>query len=158
MRVLLLLVCALGTTAEADRRDRDVALQLSGVGLLVPTTTFVVVTGITSDLRWSTRIAIPTLLVGPSLGHWYAGRIVTGGLLVRAAGAGIAALGLASLASEDGEAGPGGGLFYLGAGLVLAGGIYDAATAGRAVDDRNRVSVVPLVHPASAGLGIAGTF
>lgn len=105
-------------------------------------------------------------LVGPSLGQFYAGEILTPGLGLRAVGLG--ALGYSGLVLSQCDEGCGAaGLPLLaGLGLYVAGAIYDLATTPRAVRAWNaahhHVTLAPTVVPtgahASLGLGVVGTF
>ena len=116
------------------------------------------------------------MLVAPSAGEFYAGKVFTTGMGLRLASLGVAFIGAAELArcsfplvEAGGCSGGGGG----GAALIIlcalgytGGVIYDIATAGRAVDDYNerlRVRVTPTVIPTASsgpalGLGITGSF
>jgi hypothetical protein len=100
----------------------------------------------------------------PSAGHWYAGKRATIGMGVRLAGAVAAGASLAILRSEDGGDAEGSLLpvFWLGAGTVAVGAIYDIATASSQVEawNRNHSELRPTVLRTGDGygLGIAGRF
>ncbi len=102
-------------------------------------------------------------LIGPSIGHWYAGKVMTPGLGVRALGF---ALGAAAFGTDD--LGEGLGLLMLGSTAILGGAIYDIATAGRSAREynfehatRTIPMVVPTVGPdghAQLRVGLTGNF
>jgi hypothetical protein len=135
------------------------------------------------DLRGLAVIAGgAVLIVGPSVGHWYAGTFrPTTGAVVRYAGLGVAAVGLAvavenchgeiayddfihSCSPRDSTF----GMAAIGVGLagVLAGAIYDVWTVPADVRRENarRAStgmawtVSPLYTPAARGLSLAARF
>ena len=93
-------------------------------------------------------------IAAPSAGQWYAGRPASLGLVLRAAGCGIAGLTLSVVIGSD-EAPAAFGMIALG-GLAVcaAGAIYDIATASGAVGDWNRAhAVTPTVMSIGGGYG-----
>jgi len=103
----------------------------------------------------------------PAFGHWYAGTIATRGLGIRAAGGGVAMIGLVWALSEcpilgdhcddttDAELVMLGGL-----GLFIYGTIDDIVTAPGRVREHNRrlggLAIVPTIQPGGGGLTLAG--
>lgn len=160
--------------AAPESKDRGTAFWLSGGGTAV-SISLALAGGITHHATLSTVGGL-SLLVAPSAGEIYAGRVFTAGMGIRLASLGIGVIGAAELASctfplvEAGGCSGGGGS---GAALLILGGlgywggiIYDIATAGSAVDDYNqrlRLRVTPTVIPTASsgpavGLGITGSF
>ena len=108
------------------------------------------------------------VIVGPSAGHWYAGKAVTTGMGIRAASvtvgfAGLVMAGLCANADEDRSVNGGCNaapyVVTTLAGLAgyVTGVVYDVATAGRAVRAANerhdlRMSVMPTAVRTSTGL------
>lgn len=102
-------------------------------------------------------------LLGPSVGHWYSGKVVTPGLGVRALGF---ALGAAAFGSNDFDEAL--GLLALGSTAILGGAIYDIATAGRSAREFNfehATHTIPMVVPtvgpdgrAQVRVGLTGSF
>lgn len=109
--------------------------------------------------------AAAMFVVGPSVGHWYAGEWINGGFVTRVVGAGLAAWGAAQtdVLGTDGDSDDGEGLIVLGALVYVGGGIYEIATAPRAAREYNRanqptVMIAPLVRENTGGLALAGQF
>jgi hypothetical protein len=104
-----------------------------------------------------------SLLFGPSVGHWYAGKVLTPGLGVRALGFAIGAAAFGGNDVDDAIS-----LMLLGTATVLGGAIYDVATAGRSAREYNfehATRVMPMVAPAIAPdgsaqlrVGVSGAF
>ena len=107
-------------------------------------------------------------LLGPTTGHWYSGRIFTWGLGLRVLGVAAAAVGLVAAiehdACHDGCDGTPAEVILLPIGLIVfAGGtisdIWTARGAARAYNEQQLgVSIVPLVQPGTAGVGLVGSF
>ena len=106
-------------------------------------------------------------VVGPSIGHIYAGEYLTAGLVTRVVGMAAFALGASVIVNCDDEGCDTvpGTLMLVGAGVYLAGAIYDIATAPRAArrwNAKHHVWVMPtVVGPtthATIGLGFSATF
>jgi hypothetical protein len=157
-----------------ETKDRATAFWLSGGGTGV-SIGLALAGGFTHHPTLSTVGGVG-LLVAPSAGEIYAGKVFTAGMGIRLVSLGVAVIGAAELASctfplveAGGCSGGGGG----GAALLILGGlgywsgiIYDIATAGSAVDDYNqrlRLRVTPTVIPTASsgpavGLGITGSF
>jgi hypothetical protein len=103
--------------------------------------------------------------IGPTTGHIYADDTLNTGLGIRTAGAVASFAGALTLAScgldecEGGDATVGVALFYGGAVLFAAGGLYEIATAPSAATEHNRKHRVSIsVVPQGRGIGLAGTF
>lgn len=100
-----------------------------------------------------------SVLIGPSAGHWYAGKLVTSGLIVRALGF----LALSGAISAGGDTEHGIGLLFVGGGLLVGGGVYDLATADRSAREYNfahatKLMLAPRVGDGQLGLGLTGSF
>jgi hypothetical protein len=110
------------------------------------------------------------MLVGPSWGHWYGGKALTGGLGLRALGMGMVMVGAVMMVSCLFDESPCGAetaagmLFLGGTGSYVAGTVWDLATAAKQVRKWNaeHVSVSPTAmrgdHGAVPGLALAGSF
>ncbi|MBL8623286.1 MAG: hypothetical protein JNK64_18385 [Myxococcales bacterium] len=107
--------------------------------------------------------------LGPTVGHWYAGRVMTRGLATRLAGTaavlGGAALLIADSACDDCErpdVSAGDLLMGLGVAAIVVGTVDDIVSAPGAARRTNaaqrRVTVTPTISPRQAGLAVAGTF
>lgn len=109
-------------------------------------------------------VGLASALITPSLGHFYAGKVMTTGLVLRGAGAAIAAVGAAqSLGCWDNTCNAwDSGLVALGVGASVAavGAIWDIATAPKAARDYNarHVRIAPIGPGGSIGLGFMGEF
>ncbi len=119
-------------------------------------------------------LGLVSTLVTPSIGEWYAGKPLTWGMGLRAAGA-TAFLGGAVLAFKCWGDDSGschsdevatGVLVFGGAGAYVGGIIYDIATAGTAAEEFNRehaLSLAPTMirganNTTTMGFGIGGKF
>jgi hypothetical protein len=177
MRVIaFLLPLLLAASAHADdappvpdERSGTTALVLSGAGTALP-----VLLMATHEVQpGSIRDGIFTvgtigLVLGPSVGHWYAGEGFSLGLGLRLAGVAVALVGVSAAKSSctdppQNECGIAIGAYsVLAAGtLVGAGAIYDVATAPRAAHRYNRehaITVTPMPLHAGYGVGLAGRF
>jgi pimeloyl-ACP methyl ester carboxylesterase len=113
------------------------------------------------------------MYVGPSTGHWYAGRVGTIGLVSRAAGAVLIYKGFGLLDQQgydclgytdaecreaearwDREAKRGGVMFYSGLALWIGSSVFDVVMAGHAANAWNRehnLVVTPTMMPAAGG-------
>jgi hypothetical protein len=167
MRLALVILLLATTTASAnpeEPKSQDAALALS---LGITTLSWGV---IAYDTRSPEIIgaAFVGTLVGPTTGHWYSGRIVTWGLGLRVLGTVAATAGLfEALAHDDCHDACGGtpdGVILLPIGLLAYGigtisDIVTARAAARDYNERHRnMSIVPLVQPGSAGVGVGGRF
>jgi hypothetical protein len=106
-------------------------------------------------------------LIAPSTGRWYAHAPGLGGIGLRLAGVGVAAIGASQWVTvcpltypdrcEPSKLAP--ILLLAGAGLYLAGTIHDIASApgdARRYNQRlHNVSIAPIVRPDDHGLGVA---
>jgi len=160
-----------GVSGEAPKNE-NTALALS-LGGTAASAALVIVGGEANNGEMISAGLLSSLLT-PSLGEWYAGKLVTPGMGIRAASAVVTVVGLAaSLKCLDAEgechtdaSAP----ILVGAGLIgYAGGtIYDIATApreARRYNDRHALRLTlaptPLRTPsgqATMGVGIGGTF
>lgn len=106
------------------------------------------------------------ILIGPSLGNWYAGQLDSTGLNLRLGGGLAVGVGVALVASgfsfgdggNDGEVLLGGLIGLAGAGMVAAGTVLDVINAPMAVARRHHVAIAPMISPRQTGLALAGTF
>ncbi len=110
------------------------------------------------DMLW---VVGASLLLGPSVGHWYSGKVLTPGLGVRALGYALIAAGV------DDDSDDGFGLVMLGITAVIGGASYDVATAGRSARQYNfehATRILPVIAPVitpegtQLRLGITGNF
>jgi hypothetical protein len=172
MRALLVLLAVAGLTApaRADEPEPDSPKSLptafawslgttaAGIGLIALGNASVDRDNTTpSDVMILGGGALA--LVGPSTGHWYTGKILTPGLVIR----GTAMAGTlyaifndcGDCSDEDRQT-----IFLVGGAVFAAGAILDLATLPRAVERRNarRIVVAPTVIQDRLGVGIAGTF
>jgi hypothetical protein len=175
--VLLCLSTRIAAADDAELKDRDTALALSAGGTAVSAGLVVaaVVGGADSapdHARFRTtlgELGVASLLVTPSLGEWYAGRYLTLGLALRAAGAATTLAGIAysycndsTCSSDRGHA-----LIAIGLAAAAAGIVYDIADARSTTDRYNRaraprLAIMPTVLPSPSGpamgIGLARTF
>lgn len=149
---------------EDGPKSPELAILLSVAGTVAPPLLASAMYGDTNEheteLLW---ILGTSALLGPSLGHWYAGKVITPGLGVRAVGF---ALGAAAFGADDLDSAV--GLLMLSASCILGGAIYDVSTAGRSARHYNfayATRLMPVVAPTmgpsgttGAQLGVAGTF
>jgi hypothetical protein len=178
VRIAVLALLVLTSSARADDKDPDTALALSLGGTAA---SFAAIGGAAvcypradshtvCDALAVTGVA--GLVLAPSLGHWYSGTIFPRGLWMRALGATSVLFGtglLIATAESDSSsttwAVVGGGLFLAGGGLALTGIIDDlveARSAATRYNDAHRVQVMPTVlNPPSGpvmGIGVSGRF
>jgi hypothetical protein len=155
-------------------KDRDAAFKLSAGATLV--SIGLVVAGASTGHDALTDAGLVSSLVAPSAGELYAGKLLTPGLGLRAASAGIGLLGLNEAHNCGYYVWPTGScrnsgditraLILIGAIGYVSGTLYDIATAGSAVDDYNQrlhLRVTPAVIPTASsgpavGLGLGGSF
>jgi len=169
--VLIVLVMTRVALADGDGavRSRNTALGLAIGGSIVSIGMFAIgaVAADTNDPH-SGRIAMAASILPPSLGEWYGGKYLTLGLGLRAAGMATMAVGIAFLTCVDGACNSNLplALVAVGASAIVAGYVYDIATARCTVDAFNarhrRVGLAPTVitRPSGPvmGLGLAGAF
>jgi len=153
--VLAFLLAASHARAE-DGDEKSAALgtslsigaTLAGVGLVATEESPGIVTG--SAL----------VLVGPSLGHWYAHDAWNAGTTARTLSLAVGFLALVSARGSDSR-GPE-YVFWGAVGTYGLGTIYECATVPRAVRAYNRthrsLGITPLVRDNAGGLALAGTF
>jgi hypothetical protein len=114
------------------------------------------------------------IFLGPTVGHWYAGKGWTDGLTLRLAGLGAVMVGVILLldcgfegSCSDGEESPAAIVMVLGAGAYVGGTIYDIATApgsARAYNARlreraaNGWALAPVVTGDRAGFVLSTRF
>jgi hypothetical protein len=160
----------MGPPLPYDAKDPDSAILWSlggtaaGLGLMYY--------GAAEDNGTAALIGSATFFFGPSFGQWYAGRMLTPGLGLRAGGVGLGYVGLAVLledtlddSSSHDSGGVGAGLMLGGAALFVVGGIWDITTAGESArnwNERHTLSVMPTAistsHGTASGLALTGTF
>ncbi len=173
MRTTIAIIMLLTTHARADTDDvksATTATLLSVGGTAVAYIGMVEWTRVTDHSSGSAgAVAIGTdiamCLALPALGHFYANDWHPTGLAIRATGLGAIALGAFSDRSCDDEPCAGTALILIGGLTVVAGTIYDIATASGAAHDYNhahRVAITPtILNPPSGpvmGVGMAGQF
>jgi len=122
------------------------------------------------DAVWLAAAGALGTFLAPSFGHWYAGKYLTRGVGLRAAGVLSLAAAVAVAVAEHSliadeysaerswktEA-----LALAGAALLLGGAVDDMVTTPRRVRQRNRarsVAIAPLASPGLAGLALGGRF
>lgn len=184
--VASVLLLASSVTASADDlpRDEDVrnentALGLSIAGTLAGPALFAAGvyaldnSGAFDDEEKS--IAVPGAMIlsgaaigvlGPSFGHWYAGKALTPGLAMRAGGLALAAAGglgvIGDCEIDDGDCGASFGRIatYAGLATFVGGVVYDFATVRGRVRERNAraVQITPMVSGTTSGVSISGMF
>jgi len=152
-----------------QEKSEQTAFGLSLAGTAVPLA--ITIAAVSTDQDELALAGAAGMLLGPSLGHWYAGRVVTGGLALRAGGTALMFVGaLQALGHtlchghEDDCGGDGSALLIGGAAAFVGGTIYDVATAGRQARRWNEkhFDLAPMVVRGASGkapgFGIAGTF
>jgi hypothetical protein len=149
-----------------EAKIEQTAIGLSLLGTVAPAALLV-----TAASAEQPRLAVAGaigLLVGPSFGHWYAGRYITGGLLVRGGGtvlmfAGVAQA-LGNIDCEERCGSDGAALAVAGAVLFVGGTLYDIATAGGAAHKWNEkhLNMGPTAVSSASGpvpgFAVAGSF
>ncbi len=155
------------STTAAGPKSESTATAISLVGTLAGGALFAASWNM--DSGGMLLLGTGALMLGPSAGHWYAGKALTWGLPVRIAGAGLVAAGaLAGLGCSGvslGEDDCGGGDMVVG-GLVAigVGAIIDIATssgAAREYNERHWQVTPTLVSDGQSqamGFGIGGSF
>jgi hypothetical protein len=90
------------------------------------------------------KVALTSVMIGPSVGHVYAGKFLTAGLAVRTLGFAVAM----SATSTD-DLGDALGRILLGSIAIMSGAIADLATVGKSVREYNaeHMRLVPTVAP-----------
>lgn len=155
-------------------KDRDAAFKLSAGATAV--SIGLVVAGASTGDKALIDAGLVSSLVTPSAGELYAGKLLTVGMGLRVASAGIEILGInealdcglyvwptGSCRNSDGVTET---LIVIGALGYATGAVYDIATASSAVDDYNQrlnLRVTPTVIPTASsgpavGLGLGGSF
>jgi hypothetical protein len=172
---------AQSTEPVVAQKDPGTAQLLSLIGTAIPLGLYAWgATGKENDTLLA--VGATGMMIGPSLGHYYANRrLGTPGLAARLAGTGVGLLGVAMLvaggvacsnvigpSSENCDDGSESAKVVMaaGAGLFIGGAIYDIATAGRAARRENarQMSLRPLFQPGAPGqtsaygLSLDGTF
>lgn len=169
--VALVLATTTAAHAAPATETSDVKSESGAVGLSVASTVAggaLFAAGLGTESGPLLAVGAGALILGPSAGHWYAGKSLTWGLPIRIAGAGLAvmgtyeAIGCVIAADDDGCSAPEmviGGLVLVGVGTVL-----DIATAGRSAREYNERhwQVTPTLvsdgQSQGMGLGIGGSF
>jgi hypothetical protein len=154
---------------EPKSRTEAIVLSASGTALSLS----LVTAGLATSNSTVLSAGVLSSLVTPSAGEIYAGQIVTWGMAMRVASAGIGLAGVSEALKcfdSEGTCQNNQGLattLLLVGGLGYASGIiYDIATAGTAVDHYNNkhgLRVTPLVARSATtgqtfGLGLSGSF
>lgn len=163
--VILLLTTTITTASaqpEPEPRSEDMALGLSlGITAL---SWGALIAG--SESPGAASVGLAGVVLGPTTGHWYSGRIATWGLGLRVVGAAAAIVGLVEALehSDCHDSSEPAGVILIPIGLLaFAGGtvsdIFTARGAAREYNERQRtVSIVPMVNAGTAGLGVVGQF
>ena len=174
MKLAPLVLAALVLVPSAARaddaptyKDPNTAIMLSGfgyaasVGLTIGGA--VALANDNGDETFGTALVLAggaSSIVTPSLGHWYAGDILTPGLGLRVVGAGLATF---AIFSDGDDASI--GLMLLGGALASGGTIYDLVTAGRAAhayNAKHNLTLMPTVVRTASGsapaFGLGGRF
>jgi hypothetical protein len=113
------------------------------------------------DAEVEGTIAVTGLLLGPSVGRWYAGTALTGGLALRAGGA---ALMLTGFCPKEPECTNHDGLTHAGLAVFVLGTVWDIVQAPRDARARNRrgLDLTPMVlavpSGVAPGLGLSTTW
>lgn len=154
--VVILVVCLAHRPARADDEvgyGTAHLLALGGTALIVPPLLCISETESASTRRTCRYLAAGVVLVGPSIGRWYARDQTITGVLVRGAGLGLA---VALAKDSDGE---GDALIGLGLLAVAVGALYDLGKTSCSVNEHNArsITVVPAAG-ANPGLSLVGTF
>jgi hypothetical protein len=159
--------------AAPEAKSRNAAFAYSAIGSAV--SLGILAQGVRSDDRTLAAMGLVGVLILPSAGEVYAGKLTTWGMGIRVAAAAAAIVSLADIPRLSLADHPGTLAFALfnenGLGtlsvVAYAGGVlYDLATAGTAVDEYNQrrhLRVTPTVIPTASsrpavGLGIGGSF
>lgn len=145
-------VAAAQPTEVAEKSEQS-AFGLALLGTAAPLA--LTIAGASTNQDGLTRAGALGMLIGPSAGHWYAGKIVTTGMAVRGAGTLVMLAGVAqaigNIDCEDSCSSGGGTLMAAGGLLFLGGTIHDLATAGRAAREWNATHLA--VGPTVVGTG-----
>jgi hypothetical protein len=172
MRALVLAGVLLGgSVAHAEptdtaAKDPTVATALSIGATLIPA-----VAGIALDNRHdatSATLVISGVMLGPSVGHWYAGKVFTRGAAMRLLGAGIIGVGFLAAKKYPENDGDfiddrGLGIAIGGTVVIVLGALVDWGTAGESARKRNEritptVTAIKTPTGSTPALGLAGSF
>jgi len=169
-----LILALLASTARAEEADKSPAIALllsaggavvsfgvAGYGAMLETER-----GMERESDRYAAIALAGLLVAPSFGHWYAGDALPTGLLVRAGGGALLLTAYAMATECRTDASCAGDhsarvVALAGGGAILAGVLWDIATAPRAArrwNARHDLAITPALTSGGAGLALGGSF
>ena len=167
--VAALALLASPARAEEQRKRGSTALALSASGTAVSLGIMIVAARDATSGEDADRMMLVgagALLLAPSLGHWYAGDKISTGLLARLGGTALMITGAvmaydcddldADCRRDSGES-----VAMLGAGVFIAGVLWDVATApdaARRWNARHGVAITPTVTSGGAGLSFGGSF
>jgi hypothetical protein len=148
-----------------DSKSPEAAFALSATGALISVGLLGYAAHIAPGAE-ADRLALgagASLIVTPSLGQVYAGNYLTVGLGARVGGAALMVLGYhAASCGETGDCSPqlGAASLIAGAGVFIAGVLWDVATAPRAARRWNErhLTLTPTITGDRAGLAIGGAF
>jgi hypothetical protein len=146
---------------EGRRIDEGTAAMLSIAGTLGSWALFGLAVRENSDAGvW---LGLAGLIVGPNLGHWYQGTIVTRGTGLRAIGTVSTLYGLIRLIVCEDSCDDTGAYFLYGGALLYLGAtlddIIDAPSRAKKHNQRLEVvGITPMVTDRSAGFAIGGRF
>ena len=148
---------------ENGPKNSGTAIALSLAGTVAPSLIASVAYGDHDHDEEMLWILGTSALFGPSLGQWYAGKVITPGLGVRALGF---ALGAAAFGADDLDTAV--GLLLISSTCILGGAIHDVATAPRSVREYNfayATRMTPMIAPSVGAdgrtqlkLGLAGSW
>lgn len=156
--VLAVLLASSTARAESDDKSPTVA-TVASVGVTVGSLAGAIGLAVQGKGQSGLYVASAGMLLGPSVGHWYAGEVGVTGLVLRGAGLGLIALTITSPLESQATAG-----YVIGFGALIAGAMYDFGTAGDSARRANRkaVTLAPAMvagpHSNAPGLGFSGAF
>lgn len=152
------LVLAAPVARAEERKDESTAFALSATGTLISTVLLAQAAHTQSDGYF--HAAALGLAIAPSLGHWYAGEYLSGGMVARAGGAALVVIGSQIDGCED-ACDAGMALMMGGAATFVAGVLWDVATAPKAArswNKRHEISITPSLTSDGGGLSLGGSF
>lgn len=161
-----------GTMSDSTEKDPTTAVLLSIAGSAIPVALIAAGSSVDDENLQATFGfgAAIGMLVGPSLGHWYAGDYLTGGMAMRGIGGSAFVIGAAMEFGDcflkEGCDSNGSAIMLMGGAVFVAGVVYDVATSAEAARQYNakharrsfQLGPTMVGAHASPGLGIAGTF
>jgi hypothetical protein len=174
-RVLAIVLALAGAAAADDEIRSPTAATWLSIGVTAGGAGIAAASFASSNRRVAVMgsvVGVTTFLIGPSVGHWYAGNYreglggwLRGGAIV----IGVVAVFAIPAECDDNEldgscASPrkwpvAATMFGIGAGLLIAGTVYDIVTAADEARRYNRRwRLAPAVGPGTAGLSVMGSW